>query len=60
MMDSLLHVNIRGMRIVCGEDYENSKPGETCVMCAACKTWAHEECTPKDAYLCDGCDAKKT
>ena len=41
MIDSLLQVNI-----VFGEDYENSKPGETWVMCAACKMWAHEECTP--------------
>ena len=67
MIDSLLQVNIGCTCIVCGcivcgEDYENSKPGETWVMCAACKMWAHEECTPKegDACLCDGCGARKT
>ena len=62
MIDSLLQVNIGCTCIVCGEDYENSKPGETWVMCAACQMWAHEECTPKegDACLCDGCGARKT
>ena len=38
MIDSLLQVNIGCTCIVCGEDYENSKPGETWVMCAAWPT----------------------
>ena len=61
MMDSLLQVNIGCTCIVCSEDYENSKPGETWVMCGACKMWAHEECTPKegDSYLCAEYGAKK-
>ena len=54
-MDSLLQVNIGCTCIVCGEDYETPN------LCAACKVWAHEECTPKegDAYLCDVRGANK-
>lgn len=44
--------------LVCNEEYNSSRPGETWIQCMTCGFWAHEECTKQELqYICHNCES---